>query len=301
VKKETSASPEAHKTTQAIKYSHNVFFQAFWQTFQFKILEHGVTEIDTFWQRKRDGLPYSRLHVSFGEGGALRDQYGETKFKPGLVVLTPFQTPCEQICKNRFTVFYIHFRLSSGPSVDLLSGLKKNIAYQLPMTEIKNLQQLLTKNSFSSALEVQIKLMSWLLPILQTNEASIKGQFGIASQYKEFFERLEKELCVGLSVTNLVSQFTSDVDKFSRHFKRDTGRTIVAQRNVMLIEKAQTELLMTDQSVKQVARHLGFQDELYFSRFFKKHTQRSPIEFRKLFSEIKEPTDILNQAKIKTL
>ena len=47
-----------------------------------------------------------------------------------------------------------------------------------------------------------------------------------------------------------------------------------------IILKAKWELLHTDAQVKAVAASLGFKDEYYFSRFFKKHIGLSPARFR---------------------
>ncbi len=284
-----STSPSKLLVPTLIKYSHNPFFQVFWETFRFKILEHGITEIDSFWNKKRDPLPYNRLHFSFGEGGALLDATSETPFKPGLMILTPFQTACEQVYKSKFEVFYIHFRLSAGASIDLLGGLKKNLSTQLLEEDLRQIKKLLAVNSFGNALTLQNLLLSWLLPLIAPYEKSIQNQFNIAASYKEFFHLMEQDLSADLSVENLVSRFVTDVDRFARQFKKDTGKTLLAQRNLMLIEKAQTQLLLSEESIKSIAHQLGFEDELYFSRFFKKHTHRSPLEYRKLFTQLGSP------------
>lgn len=47
-----------------------------------------------------------------------------------------------------------------------------------------------------------------------------------------------------------------------------------------LILEAKRLVLATDQSLKEIAYTLGFQDPAYFSNFFKLHTGKSPREFR---------------------
>ncbi|MBY8968511.1 helix-turn-helix domain-containing protein [Algiphilus sp. NNCM1] len=44
--------------------------------------------------------------------------------------------------------------------------------------------------------------------------------------------------------------------------------------------EAKRELAHSTQSVKQIAHGMGFADVGYFSRFFRKHAQCSPSEFR---------------------
>ena len=57
-------------------------------------------------------------------------------------------------------------------------------------------------------------------------------------------------------------------------------------RNRILIH-AKWQLLHTLKPVKEVARELGFSDELYFSRLFKKTTGHSPTFFREFETEIR--------------
>ncbi len=48
----------------------------------------------------------------------------------------------------------------------------------------------------------------------------------------------------------------------------------------LLILEAKKKLHLTTSSIKEIAFQMEFSDEYYFSRFFKKHTQVSPQEFR---------------------
>jgi AraC family transcriptional activator of pobA len=50
--------------------------------------------------------------------------------------------------------------------------------------------------------------------------------------------------------------------------------------NARVIHEAQRELVYSTLAIKQVAAELGFDDEAYFGRFFKKHTGYRPTEFR---------------------
>jgi AraC family transcriptional activator of pobA len=50
--------------------------------------------------------------------------------------------------------------------------------------------------------------------------------------------------------------------------------------NARIVHEAQRELVYTTSSTKQLAAQLGFSDEAYFSRFFRKHTGLSPRVFR---------------------
>jgi AraC-like DNA-binding protein len=62
----------------------------------------------------------------------------------------------------------------------------------------------------------------------------------------------------------------------TRYFKKTPSRLIQER----LILEAKKQLHLTRQSIKEIAYNLKFQDEFYFSRFFKKFTKISPNAFR---------------------
>lgn len=50
--------------------------------------------------------------------------------------------------------------------------------------------------------------------------------------------------------------------------------------NARVLHEAQRELVYTHMPIKQLAAELGYGDDAYFSRFFRKHTGLSPSAFR---------------------
>ena len=58
------------------------------------------------------------------------------------------------------------------------------------------------------------------------------------------------------------------------------GMSAIDVVNLRVVQEAQRELIYTSAPVKRLAAALGFEDEAYFSRFFKKHAGIAPKEFR---------------------
>jgi AraC family transcriptional activator of pobA len=50
--------------------------------------------------------------------------------------------------------------------------------------------------------------------------------------------------------------------------------------NARILHEAQRELVYSTDGIKQIANLVGFVDEAYFTRFFRKHTGLTPSEFR---------------------
>lgn len=67
------------------------------------------------------------------------------------------------------------------------------------------------------------------------------------------------------------------LNKLSKtHFNRTLGG-LIAER---IMTEAKRELYMTAKPVKRIAFELGFNDEFYFSRFFKNNAEVSPVVYR---------------------
>jgi AraC-like DNA-binding protein len=67
----------------------------------------------------------------------------------------------------------------------------------------------------------------------------------------------------------------------NKSVKSVTGKTAIALLNEMRLTEAKSRLKYTDLSISEIAYQLGFEDQSYFSRFFKKATGHSPVKFRR--------------------
>lgn len=67
------------------------------------------------------------------------------------------------------------------------------------------------------------------------------------------------------------------LSKLTRSFFKKPLSGLITER---IITEAKRELFLTDKPIKQIAAELGYEDEYYFSRFFKINTEMSPRMFR---------------------
>lgn len=72
-----------------------------------------------------------------------------------------------------------------------------------------------------------------------------------------------------------------------RIVREQLGKSLTDLIRERILTHAKWQLLHTLKPVKQVAREVGFTDELYFSRMFKKATGYSPTFFREFETEIR--------------
>ena len=67
----------------------------------------------------------------------------------------------------------------------------------------------------------------------------------------------------------------------NRIFKRVTGQTIFKYLNSIRINHAKAMILNSPWKMAKIGECVGFADEYYFSRVFKKYMGKSPTEYAK--------------------
>jgi len=71
--------------------------------------------------------------------------------------------------------------------------------------------------------------------------------------------------------------------KLNETAKNITGKTACHLVEEKIVTEAKNILTQSRQQVKQIAWHLGYEDQYYFSRMFKKQAGISPRAYRKQF------------------
>ncbi|MEM9990515.1 MAG: helix-turn-helix domain-containing protein [Bacteroidota bacterium] len=98
---------------------------------------------------------------------------------------------------------------------------------------------------------------------------------------KTFKQLIEEHYTQAHEVRFYADYLAISADHLNKTVQRLTGKTAKTFIQSRLITEAKRLLLHSDNSAKQIAYYLGFNDPAYFSRFFKKCTQQSISAFRK--------------------
>jgi len=102
------------------------------------------------------------------------------------------------------------------------------------------------------------------------------------------FSQLLNEKYIEYSYADLfASALQVNSKKLNEVVKNATGKTACYLVEEKIVSEAKKILTQTRQQVKQIAWQLGYEDQYYFSRIFKKQTGISPREYRKRFSTAK--------------
>ena len=99
--------------------------------------------------------------------------------------------------------------------------------------------------------------------------------------FKDFSLLVEQNYKILHSVTEYANRLGISPKSLTKHFQKIGSQTPSDFIKSRLVLEAQRQLVYTNDSVKQIAYDLGFNDSAYFTRFFKKATLKSPLQFKK--------------------
>ena len=91
---------------------------------------------------------------------------------------------------------------------------------------------------------------------------------------------IKRSLHLGINLQSLGEQSGLSYVQFLRRFKSFSGMSPSDYIITLRLQKAKSMLADTDLLIKEISLACGFENEYYFSNFFKKHTSLSPSAFR---------------------
>jgi two-component system response regulator YesN len=101
-----------------------------------------------------------------------------------------------------------------------------------------------------------------------------KNEISLAIQF------IEENYQQRITLADIAEHVNFSTNYLCKTFKAKTGTNVISYINNLRMKKAGELLKQKDSMVKEVAICVGIDDQLYFSRMFKKHYGISPSEFK---------------------
>lgn len=122
-------------------------------------------------------------------------------------------------------------------------------------------------------------LLRQLLILISRNNKKQNKNHAISLKIDQIIEYMRQNINKQITLEELSGIAKLSTFYLSRTFKDATGYSIITYFNKMKIDKAKELLIEGNKKVKEVAYELGYTNEFYFSRIFKRIEGLSPSEF----------------------
>lgn len=265
------------------------------------------------WNYRNVNNPYSRIYLITEGFGVIRLHGRTIELHPGNLYLIPCFTKIDMACPNSFRHYYIHFTARIETGLDILSifecrhqveAARHNIGpalFERLLTlnpdrqlfeydarkpiypkALDRAHQLDEKKSPANLLETNA-LMRLLLSVFfaDCDQPQTHNTLHGLTRFGAVLEYIRRHLNGTITIEDLAEIAGLNPTYFSNLFSRYMGIPPVQYINKQRIEEAQRLLFSTDDTLYKIARTVGFSDEYYFSRIFKKIVGIAPDHYRK--------------------
>lgn len=286
---------------------------------EIKILDHGMADLDTTWFYNDMISPFNRLYfIEKGSGylkikdsaaeqevahekGAgylkIRDSMVDSmvehavdsavdstvehviELEPGNVYLIPCNMKFSYFCRDYLRKFYTHVNILYY-GVDIFNNLNEICKYRFDsnMDFISN-----TGDSLSNAFKLKCIISEVVYYFFKQNEYSINNYIESLSKYLEIYKYISDNLDSELKIADICRYFSYSNTTLYKMFKNDNAMSLKKYIEAQLVNKIQRLLVTSKKTIKEIACELKFCDEYYLSKFFKKFTDMTPLQYRKKY------------------
>lgn len=129
------------------------------------------------------------------------------------------------------------------------------------------------------------KLRLWLysdLSMLSADESRSmeRERAAYSALTRMALEKIHAEPSIRMTVSGIAGQLKVSPSTLRKHFQVDTGIPMGAYLDTQVYRHAASLLLSTDMQVGEISDQLGFCDQFYFCRFFKRFEGLTPTRYR---------------------
>ena len=192
--------------------------------------------------------------------------------------------------QNPWSIYWVHFSGKRASIIyDRYSYEKKPTVKFIPFNEerVRNFLEIiqLLEHSFDNkSLEfANINLMHFISSFIY--KPDLISQISQKNVVNNSIEFMKKNLHKSFKIEDFAANESLSVSRFSEVFKEKTGHPPIHYFIKIKIQKSCQYLYFTDKSIKEICAIVGFTDQYYFSRIFKKTMGVPPSKYKAYYKK----------------
>lgn len=236
--------------------------------------------LDSSWRGGSETILCSHLYyITKGSATVVCNNNTTLTMEAGNWYLLPTGTSVKYWCDDFMEEFAFHFKLCNNDHADLL--FRTPGPYTLPIEEdiTKILFALLESNTSTNAIKLQNIIYSKLIDFIETCNITF-NQPKLSPCVSKSISYINKNLSIQISATELSEKFFVSKSTVEKCFRKELGISVHEYLSDAVMLKASELLRNTNMPIHDISEDLGFCDQFYFSKQFKKKFGKSPRDFR---------------------
>lgn len=249
-----------------------------------EIFELGVSAVKTWPQRQFVADPFFRLYyICEGTTSLLFDD-GAVKLCRGDLCLIPANIPFRYVSRSVLHHYWVHFcsrSLEGIPYFQRFQRIAGNRARE-SLSVMKKIYELAdTGSHLASIMQMDIYTRQLLYAFIEKiPENELLFWHTRQGMFSPVIEYVDRHIGATIPIKELALLVGMGCNAFSLAFKQAFAVTPKHYITNRRIEHSKVLLLRTKQTIRSIALQVGYENEFYFYRIFKKYTKMTPDKYR---------------------
>lgn len=248
--------------------------------FQMTMTRCGDVNLNQNWSKNTAYVPTSRMYYVLEGSGYVKTDKQSITLEPGNMYLIPSHFHHSFGC-TKMRKLYFMFTLTSTSNTDILSSLDRVYHMPVDQAEVQLLLDHYLQTDCYSVMTVRFTVLKHICQLLKEHDTppiAMDIHSPIVERAKEYIQQNVKASTTIKSVSEhlYVSEST-----LRTKFLQETGITMGQYIGRQVVRKAKKLLENTSRSIGDISAALGYCDQFYFSRQFKKETGMTPSAYRR--------------------
>ena len=242
-----------------------------------RLLIAGRARVCPTWRGNVENPDFTRLYyVTAGEasvtaGGILH------RLIPGSWYLLPAGCSFSYRCPEAMDHIYFHLKLCTANGIDLLSCCREPLS--LPAPPQRFFLEQVEQPTLFFGLQLRQALYTLLTDLLSAHHIAVTRP-GFSPCVEKALVYINSHLQAGLDIDTVAAGIFVSRSTLTKHFRRELGTSVNAYLHEALLSQGRQLLVNTSLSVREISERLGYSDQFYFSRRFRKKYGLPPQKYR---------------------
>lgn len=246
-----------------------------------RMFENGYARLNSTWNMRDVCSPYTRIYYVYDGEGWICTPSGEHKLRAGYMYLIPSGLKFDYRCDEMLNKLYMHVVLEMPDGFDMLGSFGDILELEMPRELSEALLAAYRTDNMAAALRVKSGVLDTIAAFIDAYGEKLSPISSYSPLISAAFRLIKREMSARLTLKDIAAALDINPSTLGKRFRAETGAAVSDYIDSLLMQKLQRRLLAGDATLAEIADELGFCDQFYMSRYFKKRQGETPSAYRK--------------------